>query len=617
MSIALKNRTVTALLLLCAVAALTWKYSMRAGAVQTHGALPQAVDLFAPYWYIDSSTRAWIHVANESTSARVVQPTLLVNGADAYDLSAESVPAHGTIRIPIPQIGQRSSAREKTDSTIWGDGSIPGSVWGSARLNGESLAGVSAWIVSENPSQSLSMTSAFSAPQETPELLGAYWRPTPATSVLYALYNVGESAITLETHFGTRSRSVAGQPIRLSAKSARLLSLNELLPKGEARLAKEPAGSVRFVANLGNTVVGQVVVADAQAGFSTPVALKNAVTTRMSGVKELAGALFGQPDPSMGFASETRFTPRLLVTSSSSNRLKIRATLHGRDKQGRPVQWTTQPLQVGAFATELFDLDQLRRRHSRIGDGHVGITLVEENGISDYTADVITTDDALTFSSYEPFVDKFRTASHEAAVSFDLRGTRDSLLIVRNTAEAPVYAMYVVNYTTAEGRTGSYMRDLSIPPGAPTIIDVKVLRDQAVPDMDGNIIPKDVEFGHLGVAAIEQVLVAIDVTFDPKTGTCEGCPNGDGCTGGPGEGFEDITVDFGYAGVRVPPWGSVKYCDFHACHTNDCGSGFVDVINKTDSCAAGIREQYNVETHWGGFKKCTVTSHNHLADDPC
>lgn len=269
---------------------------------------------------------------------------------------------------------------------------------------------------------------------------------------------------------------------------------------------------------------------DEELGFSIPLKM-HSLASRLTGSLQLAGAPFGRPDKKMGFPKSARFTTQLLLTNASQNPIDVTIGLDGKSAEGAPVSSNLPAFAVPALQSRVIDLDALRlSSNSPIADGYAGVRVTHTGSGLDLFAEAITVDRTLNFSFDNALYDSELLSSVYHAISFDLTGNKDTFLLVKNPSNSTVRFSYRLNYER-QSVMQTYTAKLGeLKPYELRVIDLRALRNSKVPDGDGVIMPRDVEFGNATVFA-DHPIISGDPNFDSEAGISSSCINpcqGDG-----------------------------------------------------------------------------------------
>lgn len=482
--------------------------------------------VYNPYWYLDKKTTATLEITNNAQANRTLTPVLLLRGAERVSLEPVTVRARETLRLSLNDAlaGRVSSVPASGDEQRWGNGSRKRSLWGAALLEGESTSGISSWILSENPKESLSINSLFDGGGSSAMLLSSmYWLPTANANVFYALQNLSDSEMTIHTLLYVDGQLIKGRSLTVSRGSSRLVDLRELLPDDKSVKRLPDVGRVQFIAQ--GAMLGRTIIFDERAGFSVPL-MTHGILSRAGNSLQMPGTPFGHPDRKMRFPKKTVFSTKLLLANTSPNAINVTATLDGHDIGGQPVSWDAPIITLASFESRVIDLEKARvEGNSPVADGHAGVRLVHTGDISDLQAEAVTVDQTMTFSFYDPFFDDVFDSRVDNAISFNLTGNKDTLLVIKNAFNQTSRFGYTISYQDGSAFHDYKSPQFSLAPYEVRVVDIKALRDGGVLDREGHRLPGNVSFGNARIYSERAVLISGDPTFDPVAGTCYSCVN--------------------------------------------------------------------------------------------
>jgi hypothetical protein len=479
--------------------------------------------IHCPYWYVDRNTKAVLEITNNSETSRSVIPSLLVRGAEPISLDTVTIPSRATRRVSLNK-ALKSHVRLENDANRvvrWGDGSRIGSVWGSATLRGEMLGGVSSKVLTENPSESLAVHGGFYE-YGSKSVSSQWWLPTKNSVALFAVQNTSYGEVPLATLLYLDGRLVAGPQVTLPAGASRLFDLRELIPKSMVKKLPE-VGMVRFVPLAdSSSLLGRTILFDDQKGFSIPLAMRDLVA-HTSATLQTAGAPFGRPDKRLRFSKGTRFTTQLLLTNTANKSIDVKVTLDGRNAAGGPASWDLPVLGVSPLQSRVVDLDEVRTNSdSPIVDGYVGLRLTHTGSVLDLLAEAMTVDQTLRYSLDNALYDNESVGTVYNAISFNLTGNKNTLLLIKNPSNSTLISGYRLNYEK-QGLMRAYKsQPIELMPYELRVVDLKTVRDSKVPDDDGQVLPADVEFGNANIFS-NRPIISGDPNYDSVAGISSSC----------------------------------------------------------------------------------------------
>lgn len=485
----------------------------------------------APYWYFDSDTECVVALANDSAEPATVKLTVLLEGRRPLNVESVTLPPRFTARVSLneklaglPPVPAEASLLESGSVRGWGTGSRVGSRWGSLVLRGDADQ-ISAWVLMTNSRESLAANSMASSGHGAQELVTQFWRPTPGTGALFAVQNVGQAtSVDAELHTAGETHHVHIGVLK--RHEARLLTLEEL-----ARRAELPAlpdlGSVRFLSGSGGELLARTVLSDASTGFSTPL-MAHAPSRRVGNELQTPGMPFGLADPASGFPEGTSFSSTLLATNTSTQRVQAKVFLQGTHAE--TSEWTEWPVAVvsvepGETLDTRIDIDEL---DLPIVPGTVGVRVRHERTAAPdaLVADLVTTDQTLSYSFFDPLFDTAVEQTGQIAISFDLAGSKNTHLVLKNVRDSEQPVNLQVWYVDSDGNLQVYSVARTFLQQELDVFDLKSLRDQQTPGDGGRVLPLDLVQG-FAIAHTGPGIVMGDPTFDVENGTCSSCSDTD------------------------------------------------------------------------------------------
>lgn len=479
--------------------------------------------LYSSYWYLDQATTSVLEITNNGEVSQVVTPTLLVRGSEHLSLDPVTVPSHATRSISLNKAlkSRINSGNDAGGDRRWGDGSRIGSLWGSATLLCESADDITSKILSEDPKESLAVHSGFYE-YGSGSLSSMWWLPTKKSVALLALQNATYRETSVRTILYLDGRVVSGPRLSLPPGGSRLFDLRDLVPKSISKKLPQ-VGAIRFVSEGDSqALLGRAVLFDEQLGFSVPLKM-HSLFVHITNTLQLAGAPFGRPDKKMGFPKSARFTTQLLLTNTSSKSIEATVTLDGKNTEGGPVSSDLPVVEIPALQSRVVDLDALRiNSHSPIADGYAGVRLTHTGSGVELIAEAITVDRTLQFSFDNAIYDNDSLPAVYNAISFDLTGNKDTLLLVKNPSNTTIKFGYRLNYEK-QSVMQRYTSKLSeLKPYELRVVDLRAIRGSRVPDGQGSVLPADVEFGNANIFSNQPILSG-DPNFDPVAGISSSC----------------------------------------------------------------------------------------------
>lgn len=491
--------------------------------------------LCGAYFYVDQQTTSTLDLSNTGRESRTVRPVVLLEGRKRVPLDRITIHPKRTIRIHLGK-----SIREKLDLDAgdlpttkgrWGDGSRRPGAWGSVLVEGNT-GGLSAWVLSTSLSESVQINTVLERSPGWDTRYSMWWKPTPETEVRYALLNPGETDLQIETQVHLHDRKVYGASFSIPAGESRLISLEEIFSTYELGFSRIPeTGSILFYSTGLEGFVLRAINVDERIGFSVPLASHPHPSFNRNAELQIPPTPLGTPDPELGFPSGVLFSPHLLLTNVSYLPIEITPILYGRaagsDKDGEPR--TGAPIELGPHESRVVDVLNESFENSDVRSKISGMVSIGLSGpTSSLLAEAVTVSvdpgRLYRYSFYDPFTNANRALTSHTAISFDLSGSKNSLLVAKNTTDLPAEVWMFLTYEKQDGSVGQYATPVeALDPQGLKIFNVESLRDSATPDREGRTLPGDLAFGH-AILLHTKGIIAGDPTFDPVFGTCASCP---------------------------------------------------------------------------------------------
>ncbi len=496
---------------------------------------------YIPYWYADQKTTTHLDIVNRSATPERVRVVGLVEGTHRRLLEEIVLQPKELRRIPLtPEQfpGRLPSSRLPR----WGTGDRHGSVWGSLVIHGNSEV-LGAWVVMNNPSESVSTTSMMSDRGRGASELVAHWfRPTSSTTAIFAVQNVSDQATILSASIlnGHDSPSVAIG--LLERGETQLVTLADLAGNHRNVLAK--SGAIRFTSSVPGALAGRATMVDARRGFSTPLMMhapKQSIGTSL----QSPGVPFRAPDPDSGFRPGTFFRPQLMVTNQSNSRHSFQLSLQADFQEGESPSYETLPVDGSGQEFEMrriSDWDKRTVRRLSLDPGetrvldivkltsgwqvfseHVAVRLDAKTAPpGTFVTDLVTTDETLWYSMFDPMFDTGIETPRHLAVSLDLSNNKRGQLYFNNASDELGGADVRIWFESAPGEWHSYQATVDLAKQEFRMLDITQLRNDQIPDSLGNLLPLDMTKCFAESRSSPHV-VSADPSIDLEHGTCWSC----------------------------------------------------------------------------------------------
>lgn len=486
-----------------------------------------AAESTIPYFYCDGSTSATLELANLSTKEQRVTPIVMIEGKFEHQLEPAVVGGLETVQVPLDGVllGKHNAGEKITFNGRWGDGSRSNSLWGSVRLVTDGPSTVGSWVLSTDSEESLSIAGVEQRHSSaSKQLQSLWWRPTDATEVYFVLTNVGKVAtsIMVEVMYNGWDGNANPNVIELASGQSQLIDLN-----GLSNSSGYSSGAVRFTSNDA-AILGTTIAVDEEHGYTLPLLMRaeNDWADSRQARLDTVSMPIGPVDADSGFPAGTHFEPYIILANVTDKSIAVTPTIWLTD--GRSL--SLNEINVNSGATEELNIFEATADIMNWpANAKIAMTLRHDGRPSDLHADGIVVSAGVQpywFSAYAPFFDGQAQDTFEMSPSFNLTGERQSAIAVRNTTETEQSYRYVINYSDENGESRSYISsDIKVTPNGQSMADIRKLRDNQIPDVNGKTLPLTIEFGHYVMFkhGDPQGLIYGNPNWDPLNGTCDGC----------------------------------------------------------------------------------------------
>ena len=247
---------------------------------------------------------------------------------------------------------------------------------------------------------------------------------------------------------------------------------------------------------------------------------------RVSNEVQTPGMPFGAVDASMGFPAGTSFDSTFIATNTTPEPANVELFLQGTDANtGAWQQWSLGRMPLGGHETATLSLAH-RAAGLPIKPGYVGVRAIHDHATPGaVVSDLVTKDESLFFSFFDPMFDTAIPREDMVAVSFNLSGAKNTLIVVKNTKDiAQGFNLTLWYLDPQTGLERSYDVVEQLGPQELTVVDIGRIQALAIPDLPGgqNIIPQGVEHGWANILSSPGIVIG-DPTVDTTNGTCQSC----------------------------------------------------------------------------------------------
>ncbi len=428
------------------------------------GSIPRSQ--FAPYYTVTQGFRVELMLNNATRAGFDVRPTLYSLDGNAAALSPIHLAGHETKTIDlagwVAQLGGEY-------------------VTGSLRLDYESVGlGLGAMVMMVNEPGSLEVDVLARSQQmfKSTNLEGVWWATDPQTRVQFAVQNTTEMQVTGTLWLtGTQGQQINSVPLSLGAHETRVFNLRELVDPAHASVG---GISIRHGAQPG-ALMAHGFALRPQTGFSANLPFQDPATFGDSKL-EGAGVFVGHEGTAPGAPP---FSGHLLIRNTSSNPLTASPVLQrGQFQQAlAPVQ-----LQPGETREILIPADFLADR-----PGATGIEIRHTGPPGGLIGYWFSVDPSANLVVETPLRGHAPNLPGSGNNPWSLEGDLSSVLYVKNTGETRAFSVLEIWHAQ-----GEYMIGLKqIPAGETLALDLRRLRDDHIPDVNGRTLPPDLLAGQI------------------------------------------------------------------------------------------------------------------------
>ena len=456
------------------VSALGFLLSATLGSASEHRSHAAQQEMHSPYWYLDPQTDPFAELTNNNHAARVVELELLVGGSQPVIMGETVLDPFSTRRIPLrPYLAFLPFPR--AFGSEWGNATRPESRWGAAILRGESLKGIQGWVVSENRAEGLVANSPFErCGHATGQTSAAWWAPTPQTRLLLAIQNPSETAVSFSTHISTSKDSRRQRRFAIAARSAilldgRALGLPAELRSGYVEIDPDDSGSVLHARGT--------VVDDAR-GYSVSLVMHHR-RVPLTSVLNSPGLPLGRGVfPGL---EDKEFRISIVMGNRTSRELSVVPQVFVEGERAAVAEDALSPTRLRPGEIRTLTLGSRDIFGTSANGGIVGLALVHDGSPGAVVAHAIASEDSLNHVFTEHLYESGSTSAFHFSTSFDLRGTRQKILLARNVGDRSGLLQIGLHYETARGWTRQIFGPWRVEPNQSRAVNVRELRDSCCP----------------------------------------------------------------------------------------------------------------------------------------
>ena len=428
---------------------------------------------FAPYYTVADGFMTMLMLNNATQADYSVKVTL-------YSLEGQAA------ELPLVHL----SAHETKDMNLneWVAGLGSKYVTGSLRLDYTGMAyalGAMVMMVNEPESVEIDVLARPRFEFKSNRLEAMWWMPEPTAEARYALQNTTDKQVrgklSLTDGEGNPIKSLT---LEMSPNETRVYKLQEILDEAKTGSAKLGGISIDHLGKPGD-LMAQCFVLRRNKGFSASLQFEDPKSVAESTL-EGAGILLGSEGLTKHAGSVSRiesFSGHLLVRNISTQAVTINPQVQ---RAGHPNQLPEVKLQAG----EAKDILVPSTVSNEAGAAGIGIHYTGEPG--SVLAYWFSVDRSGSLVVETPLRSP-ATLPQAGSNPWSLEGDSTSVLYVKNTATISGSFVAELFY-----RGGEYMVGMrTVDPGETAAIDIRKLRDEQMPDVNGNKLPLDVTVGQI------------------------------------------------------------------------------------------------------------------------
>ncbi len=477
------------------------------------------------YFYWEQGTTTALMLTSPSrvstSSVQTVTPIIHVGRHLSLELDPVDVPLNGQACVDIgmqlePHIQQLASNADPllgADPT-WGTGSRAGSLWGSIELQGsEGIIGV---VCSVDAAESLSADGgAISVVADT--VTGTWWIPTPETRILVPLFNSGQEDIVVRmSAMGSLGWVDGASTIAVPAERSRLVAFDQLF---DVDALGSSSGALRFVVEGGQeTLAVSTITVDDSTGLSVTEDLMLGVADSL---EWNSGAFpMGPVGSMMGFPASSDFAGKLVVSNSSTESTSINLALRSQGT-ANPYRAARRTLvDLGAYESRVIDLETLFGLEALTEPQMYSLEIAGRLNSAELHASLWTINDGIDasydFAFFYPLQPQAQRTGRLFVPAVDLSGAKTTQFSLRNTAKSPQRIAFTVH---APNGTELYESVKMFEGEEFQMVDLRTLRDSAIPDGSGRVLAADFVSGFVVVSGGPGKL-GYNAVIDGPGGTC-------------------------------------------------------------------------------------------------
>lgn len=432
--------------------------------------------LVVPYYNLTGGWTSTVMLSNQAPIRTDVGVTL-------YSLDGQ--------RLDVPPVTLEAHAAQVFDLAQWAPGGpfLKGSL--KIRYTGKERQ-VSGVVRVEHAKRSLIFDEQFAEPKEyfkSSRLEGVWWRPTKKAEVSVVVSNTSHKPLNADViTYGSRQRQIGSDTISLAAWETRVINAKELDGEGHQTVSEIGGISVNHTGEPG-AVFASVLIQEPSTGFSSIVELRDpqaAVSPRLDGAGLRIGTVAHEQLKQVAVArnvgdQRSVVSGRIVYTTSDG----ANGVLPIRDVTLEPGE---------ATAVDLLKPIKKARLHDVVA---AGLEFEYTSAPGSIVMSALSVSESGNHVFRVPLVDVQSQPSNTGKYHLKTNGGSSTVVYLKNaTTEEQQYTLYI-SYPG-----GFYVQGVKkVEAGRVLVYDLRKLRNERVPDQDGNTIPAGVTEGYLNWSA--------------------------------------------------------------------------------------------------------------------
>jgi hypothetical protein len=451
-------------------------------------------------------------------------------------------------------------------------------------------------------------------------LEGVWWLPSPKGAVSLALSNTTDASVSVATKIrGASPKREADETVVLQPHETKVLDIErDLLRKGRGAMSSYGAVSVEHNGARG-AVVARAMAQDASNGYSLPVQFidpKGGKSTNLQG----AGLRIGK-------ARKERLSAKVVAYNAGESETTLSGRIPYTTNDGSMGEITLPQVQLLPGETKLIDLSPSVNAHGvqdKVATAGLEFEYTGAPGSLVTSAFSVSQNNNQVFRV--PLWDIAAQRSATGGYPWYIDGDSSTFVYIKNVTSEP--RQYALQLSHEEGVYSMGVK--TVPPHQTVALDIRDLRDRAVPDEMGRMMPPEAARGQVLWSLRgnqNQVLIGLSEQADIARGTssnyaCMNCcpdsfsngwvdPGGiDGLVGLTNQftSFEQYSNCYGYVYEPNIAWASWDSNNYYvmSCY----GDGVVMTENPGEAWAGASWSTYIWRGDSGNPNECVPYSQN-------